>query len=170
MTITPSPQWRAQVESVNNKMLLRTLDGKNLAADPDWLSGLPICSASCPYHDGKRCEITGGCAPNICEPVVIEMTKLLNKLQPREVPFDKPLSATDLDDPAPIKYTIFISIKLRDRLRAALSESRMTESDFIVQAIHNECVRWEKTESDIPKHPGVPCTSSLPARTNDNCK
>ncbi len=42
-------------------------------------SGLPTCSSRCPSHDGKRCEIMGRRPEAICEPRVIEMSRLASR-------------------------------------------------------------------------------------------
>jgi hypothetical protein len=45
---------------------------------PNWLYAMPLCSETCPHHDGKRCAVMGIRAPSICEPAVREMTDLLD--------------------------------------------------------------------------------------------
>jgi len=51
-------------------------------AAPNWAftqgGYVPFCQESCPHHDGKRCRVMGLRAPNICEPVVVQMSRLLS--------------------------------------------------------------------------------------------
>jgi hypothetical protein len=50
-------------------------------ADPDWSDdGAPRCSEECRFHDGKRCQLLGARPGWLCEPVVVEMARLLDKL------------------------------------------------------------------------------------------
>ncbi len=37
---------------------------------PKWDEGIPRCQEDCPLHDGKRCELLGYQAPQVCEPMV----------------------------------------------------------------------------------------------------
>jgi hypothetical protein len=37
---------------------------------PQWTNDVPFCSENCEKHDGKRCEILGSRAPDVCEPAV----------------------------------------------------------------------------------------------------
>ena len=47
-------------------------------AAPDWSEdGVPLCSYDCPSHDGKRCELMGLRPGGICEPMVVEMSRML---------------------------------------------------------------------------------------------
>ena len=39
--------------------------------------GLPLCTESCPSHDGKRCRVLGQRPSRICEPAVEAMAELL---------------------------------------------------------------------------------------------
>ena len=49
-------------------------------AEPHWSKdGVPWCDDGCRYHDGKRCELLGHRPHYLCEPVVLEMAKLLDR-------------------------------------------------------------------------------------------
>jgi hypothetical protein len=53
---------------------------KRAEAKPSWSDGVPFCSLDdCAQYDGKRCRALGFRPGNICEPVVIEMARLLVK-------------------------------------------------------------------------------------------
>ena len=39
--------------------------------------GLPLCTESCPSHDGKRCRVLGQRPSRICEPAVEAMAERL---------------------------------------------------------------------------------------------
>ena len=43
-----------------------------------WLGEPPACSEGCPHHDGKRCRLLGLRAPQLCEPVITEMVRMLD--------------------------------------------------------------------------------------------
>ena len=53
-------------------------------AEPRWSGGMPRCHDGCAQHDGKRCRLLGLRAPEdkACEPVVIEMSELLDRGRP----------------------------------------------------------------------------------------
>ncbi len=40
----------------------------------DEVTGVPFCSETCRYYDGKRCELLGLSPGNICEPAVALLT------------------------------------------------------------------------------------------------
>lgn len=48
-------------------------------ARPQWSqNGTPVCDETCPHHDGRRCRVLGFRAPEICEPVVVQMGRMLS--------------------------------------------------------------------------------------------
>ena len=55
--------------------------GQQLSAEPQWdpETGVPFCSEHCSHHDGKRCQLLGFRAPQICEVVVQEMARVIDK-------------------------------------------------------------------------------------------
>jgi hypothetical protein len=55
-------------------------NGRQVA--PDWHRGIPHCDHRCPYHDGKRCELTGFRPGTLCEPVVVQMAAKLQAGEP----------------------------------------------------------------------------------------
>ena len=50
-------------------------------AEPEWTSdGQPVCSQSCPSHDGKRCQLIGFRPSMLCEPAVVAMADEIRRL------------------------------------------------------------------------------------------
>lgn len=49
-------------------------------------SHVPLCTESCPQHDGKRCRLMGFRPSSICEPVVELMAERLNATLPKGEP------------------------------------------------------------------------------------
>lgn len=47
-------------------------------ATPNWIGGVPLCTDACPHYDGKRCRVLGMRAPDLCEPVVVQMSRMLD--------------------------------------------------------------------------------------------
>lgn len=53
-------------------------------ARPRWTSvwarsaGVPLCVESCTHRDGELCRLIHFTAPKVCEPVVVQMAKLLS--------------------------------------------------------------------------------------------
>lgn len=45
---------------------------------PVWEDGAPWCDDRCSHHDGKRCALIGVRPGRICEPVVVEMARMLD--------------------------------------------------------------------------------------------
>ena len=45
--------------------------------------GLPLCTESCPSHDGKRCRVLGQRPSRICEPAVEAMAERLEAMAGR---------------------------------------------------------------------------------------
>lgn len=43
--------------------------------------GVPLCSESCPKHDGKRCRLLGFRPDRICEPAVVRLVNLAERLR-----------------------------------------------------------------------------------------
>ena len=47
---------------------------------PDWQDGVPECSKSCQKYDGEICRLMGVQPDRICEPMVIQMSALIEAL------------------------------------------------------------------------------------------
>lgn len=46
----------------------------------DWFEDTPVCGReACPQYDGKHCRAMGFRPDRICEPVVGEMTRMLDR-------------------------------------------------------------------------------------------
>lgn len=54
-----------------------TAVGADPSPAPDFGGKLPLCSESCPHHDGKRCELMGFRPGQFCEPVLEAITDLV---------------------------------------------------------------------------------------------
>lgn len=71
-----SEAWRLAVQSAAGS--------EDDPARPRWTSswarspGIPFCVESCAHHDGLCCRLIHFTAPKICEPVVVQMAKLLS--------------------------------------------------------------------------------------------
>lgn len=47
---------------------------------PGWNANVPVCSESCPQHDGERCGVLGHCAPT-AYPCPIAISRVVMALE-----------------------------------------------------------------------------------------